>query len=374
MKTKTRLLFFLIGVVGMIVMFVSLDSENIPWEELFNINTIYLFLGLLAIWLVIYSLHTLSYFVVLGKDAKKIGFFGMLKICISGFALNSVTPAGLVGGEPYRIMEMKRRISTEKAVSSTLTFSMFYVMGHVVAWLATVVVYACYGLPGELYITIVLMISGAVCLGAVIFFLCSKRKGFVKPIMTFFGKLPFVKKPLAKFNEKNKEKFIAIDNNIKDFRVRKGFWIVLGIQFSTRVLEALEYMVIFIYFGQKLNLLDAFLIFGTASLIANIIFIIPMQAGSREGGLFIALSFLAIQESVGSIACIVYRIRDLLCIVFGVILVVIVKRDKKEKGLEKLKAIAQGNITDDGDIVAEEPKQDDLKVKELKEEISIAEE
>lgn len=337
MKTRTRLIFFLIGVVGMVVMFLSLDAENIPWEELFSINTLYLFLILFGIWSVIYVLHTISYFVILGKDHKKIGFFSMLKICVSGFALNSVTPAGLVGGEPYRIMEMKRHLSTERAVSSTLTFSMFYVMGHVLAWFATVVLYACYGLPGEVYITVILIISGVVCLGALIFFICSKNKGFVNPIMRFFGKIPFAKKPLQKFNEKNKEKFIEIDNNIKDFRTKKRFWIVLMIQFTTRLFEALEYLAIFIYFGEKLNILDAMLIFGTASLIANIIFIIPMQAGSREGGLFIALSFIGIAESVGSIACIVYRIRDIVCIFVGVLLVMIFKKNKQEKGLTALK-------------------------------------
>ncbi len=333
MKTRWRLLFFLIGIVGMVIMFISLEPQNVNWEEFLSIELLLLFLILFALWAIIYLVHALSYYVILGKEGKKIKFFTMMKICISGFALNSVTPAGLVGGEPYRIMEMKRFCSIEKASSATLTFSLFYVIGHVLAWLATVIIYLALGCPGDTLYTVILSVSGVVCLGVTALFYFSKRKGIVYPFMRFLGKIPVIKKPIGKLNQKNASRFAEIDNNIRDFRTRKSFWVVLGLQFLSRVIEAVEYLIIFIYLKQQINYLDAFLVFGTASLIANIIFMIPMQAGTREGGLLIALSFIGLGSELCTPASLIYRVRDLMCIFFGVILVVITKKSKEEKKL-----------------------------------------
>ncbi len=315
----------------MIVMFVSLEPQTIDWSAFLSVKLLYLFLALFGLWLLIYIVHALSYCVILGKESKKISFFSVLKICISGFALNSVTPAGLVGGEPYRIMELKRFCSLEKASSATLTFSLFYVVGHFLAWITTVIVYLALGCPGETYITVVLCVSGAICLVVALAFYFSKRKGVVRPCMNLLGKLPLLKKPVRKMNEKNAARFAEIDENIQDFRTKKSFWVVLGLQFLSRLMEAMEYLLIFWYLGHAINAWEAILIFGTASLIANIIFIIPMQAGTREGGLLIALSFIGVEGALCTAASIIYRVRDLLCIFFGVILVVITRKSKQEK-------------------------------------------
>lgn len=63
----------------------------------------------------VYILHTLAYRAIMGWDMKSMPFWRLLKMTISGFSLNQVTPMGLVGGEPYRIMEMKPYIGLEKA-------------------------------------------------------------------------------------------------------------------------------------------------------------------------------------------------------------------------------------------------------------------
>ncbi len=319
----------------MVIMFIALEPQNVDWKEFLSIKLLYLFLVLFTLWAVIYLVHALSYYVILGKEGKKIKFFSMLKICISGFALNSVTPAGLVGGEPYRIMEMKRFCSIEKASSATLTFSLFYVIGHVLAWIATVIIYLALGCPGDTYVTVILCISGVVCIAGATLFYFSKRKGIVYPFMRLLAKIPFLKKPVGKLNEKNATKFAEIDNNIRDFRTKKRFWVVVALQFLSRIIEAFEYFLIFWHLGQRINFIEAMLIFGTASLIANIIFMIPMQAGTREGGLLIALSLVGVAGEFCTPASLIYRVRDLMCIFFGVILVIITKKTKKEKQLIK---------------------------------------
>lgn len=330
MKFRYRLIFFLIGVAGMIVLFLQLEPDKINWSELFSVNVLLLFLVLFVLWFIIYCVHALSYFIILGREGKKIPFFSMVKLCVTGFALNSVTPAGLIGGEPYRILELKKYCSIEKSSSATLTFSLFYVIGHVTLWITSVAIYLAYGCPGEVYMTVILCVSGAVCVGGEVLFFLSKKKGFVSPFMNFLTKIPLIKKPISRLVEKKKDNFIEIDENIKNFRTnRKGFWSVFCLQYLSRLLEAIEYLIIIVYFGQKINYIDALLVFGTASLIGNLVFIIPMQAGTREGGLILALLFLGIEANVGTLVSIVYRVRDLICVSLGIILVLVGRKHKK---------------------------------------------
>lgn len=363
-KFNFRLLFFLIGVAGMVILFIELDPQNIPWDSLFDTNTIYLLLGLLGLWVLIYVTHALSYIVILGEERKKISFLAMLKICVSGFALNNVTPAGLVGGEPYRIMELKRYCSVEKASSSTLTFSLFYIIGHFLLWLTTIILYYIYGCPGETYMTVILSICFAIGIVTMFFFFFSRKKSICYPFFRFVGKLPFMKKPIDKLLQKKKETFIEIDNNIKEFRTKKEFWIVLVLQYVSRLLEAVEYMLILMHFGAKLDYIQAVVIFGTASLIGNLVFIIPMQAGVREGGLALALAFFGITEGICATASIVYRVRDLICIFVGIMLVLVTKK-KKSQVEEVLAHGVNGEVkNNDTEVLEETAENTETEIKE----------
>ena len=101
MKFRYRVIFFIIGLIGLGIMVWQSDVTHIDWAYLLSPKILLLFAGLLGLWLIIYIIHTLCYYVILGRDGDNIPFFSLLKICTSGFALNNVTPAGLVGGEPY---------------------------------------------------------------------------------------------------------------------------------------------------------------------------------------------------------------------------------------------------------------------------------
>ena len=67
---------------------------------------------------------------------------------------------------------------------------------------------------------------------------------------------------------------------------------------------------------------------STASLVGNILFIIPMQAGSREFGTSLALGFIGVSSAVFAPMAIVYRIRELVFIVIGIILVLVGRKYK----------------------------------------------
>lgn len=339
MKLRYRIIFFLIGLAGMGVMLWQSDITSIDWNNILSPNTILFLLGMIGLWMIIYLIHVICYYVILGSEWKRVPFLSMFKICFSGFALNSVTPAGLVGGEPYRIMALKKYCSTEKASSSTLTFSLFYVIGHISIWLAGTIVYFALGLPGETVIDVILIITSVVTALVIFAFFMSKRRGLVRPFMAFLTKIPLLKKPMKKVYDKNVNSYIEIDNNIKAFRAtRMRFWTVFVLQFATRFLECVEYYLIFVYLGQQIDIFGGVLLLTMASLIGNLLFLIPMQAGSREGGMAMTLGFLGINSGYGAQGALLYRVRDFICIVIGISLIMF---DKRKKNL-KLNDLVEG--------------------------------
>ena len=154
--------------------------------------------------------------------------------------------------------------------------------------------------------------------------------------MKFLAKLPILKKKLPAVVEKHKDSYIEIDENIKQFRTTPlRFILVTFLQYVTRVLEGLEYFAILYYFtGGAGTLIDGILIMGVASLVGNLLWIIPMQTSTREFGMVLALSFLTciaglpLDELAVQIG-LVYRVREFLFILFGISLVMFGKKGKK---------------------------------------------
>lgn len=278
----------------------------------------------------------------------------MLKTCISGFALNNVTPAGLVGGEPYRIMELKPYVSIKKASSSTLTFSIFYIIGHIFLFTTTGIIYLILGSPGPVWADIIMYI----CLGfniIVIFvFFLTRRKGFVVSVVSFIRKIPLIKRLVNKNFEKNLPTYKEIDAQIIAFRSGRFRFIALTlIQVTTRLLEALEYLLIFYFLHININMWEAVLIIGTASLIGNLLFMIPLQAGTRESGLVLGGAFLGLEAGICTFAGIVYRIRDLICTFVGVILIIVSGEGKK---------VFKAKKEDEPEIEQKEPTKEEEKI------------
>ena len=342
MKFRWRILFFALGIGGIVLLLWKYDwLVNNPWDLLFSPRILGLFAAIISVWIVIYFLHALSYKLILCEDSKNVKLHSMMRICAAGFALNSVTPAGLVGGEPYRIMALKRYVPVERAASSTLTFSIVYAVGHFLLWITGVImfgIYHAFGHSAPVWVSILLGVSGGVLFLLALAFFIFKKMGFAYPAMRLLAKIPLLKKKLAPYVEKHKESYVEIDDNIRAFRNKTWRFIsVMLLQYSTRLLEALEYFLILYYFvpvGISVNYFDGLLIMSTASLVGNLLFFIPMQAGSRETGTDIALSFVlqseTIVKNVSMNLAIVYRIRELIFIIVGIILVLAGRKYKKD--------------------------------------------
>lgn len=332
MKKKYRILFFLIGLAGIAVLIIRTKPGKEDWERLITPQLPFLLLGLLLLWAVIFMLHARAYRLVIGPDSGNLKPVELYRICVSGFALNDVTPLGLAGGEPYRIMELKRYLGVECATSVTLTFSVLYIIGHVLLWLTGILIYLIYGCPGEPFMTgfliFIMLILGFVCY----VFFNHKNSGIVLPVLRRLSKIPFLKKRIDNMMDSRREQLQEIDSGYVSFRnVSDRFSKAVLCEYASRLLEGVEYFIIFRYLGESVSPIDGILILSMASLIGNLLFIVPMQAGAREGGTALAVDWIGVDPAIGIIGGLIYRMRNIACIIIGIICILIAKDTPKAK-------------------------------------------
>ena len=331
MKKGYRFLFFLIGVVGLAFLVIRLDPEEKDFKEVLQPKTLLFLAAMLLLWVLIYAVHTQAFFRIIGPDKKKIRWISLYRIIISGFALNNLTPFGLAGGEPYRIMELKPRLGAARAVSATLSFSMLFIIGHVLLWITGILLYVLFGCPGETWITVLLLLTGAVFITLSALFFLKRKGGLVVPVFRFLSRLPLIGKTMKGLLEKNQAHYDEIDESYVEFKNRKADFAAAAVmEYAARILEGMEYFLIFLYVGESVNLFGGILILSMASLIGNLFFMIPMQAGSREGGMIMALRWLNVDAGAGIPGGLLYRVRDILCSVIG-ILCILIERKHEEK-------------------------------------------
>lgn len=325
MKTKYRILFFLIGIGGIVLLAVKAVPDKSDWGELFTPRLPLFLLGLLLLWAVIYAIHTAVYLLIMGREAaSKVGFLRMYRICVSGFAINNVTPAGIVGGEPYRILELKAYMPTAKATSSAMTFNLIHMIGHMLLWITGALVYLALGCPGNTLTTVLLMIAAALLLAVCLYFFRRKQKGFVIPAVRFFAKLPLVGRRIAVFADRHGAMLAETDLCYSEFCADRGrLYRAVLMEYATRLLEAAEYFLIFLYLGINIHFTGGILVLTFASLIGNVLFMIPMQAGTREGGIVLALNCLGYEMETAVMGGLIFRIRDLSCIAVGILLILL---------------------------------------------------
>ena len=91
-------------------------------------------------------------------------------------------------------------------------------------------------------------------------------------------------------------------------------------EYIARVLTSVEIFFILKILTPEVNFIDCVLIMSFTSLFANLFFFSPMQLGAREGGFALAVSGLSFSGAFGVYTSLITRVRELIWIAIGVIL------------------------------------------------------
>ena len=297
MKNKYRNIFLAFGIVAVLIMIFTFDMD---YQELWaNLKRAGVYLPLvLLLWLFVYLINTTSWYIIIRSGGKPgFSFARLYKFTVTGFALNYVTPVGLMGGEPYRIMELKPYIGVERATSSVILYVMMHIFSHFCFWLSSVLLYLCLYPVGWVMGTILGTIT-VFCLLVAMLFVKGYQHGMAVAFVRLGSHLPFLKKKVIRFADSHREQ----------------------LEYTARVVSCLEIWLILNVLTRSVSFADCCLIAAFSSLLANLLFFLPMQLGGREGGFALAVGGLSLSGAYGVYAALITRVREMVWIVIGLAL------------------------------------------------------
>ena len=324
-------IFLVIGVIALGIMGYKLGFVTI----FDNIKqTGWWFIPVIGIWGVVYALNTYSSRLIIRDEtieSKNIKFGNLYKITVTSFAINAATPVGLVGGEPYKVMELKSYIGTTKATSSVILFTMMHIVSHFCFWIISILLAAMVLSLKEGW-TAMLIISLCACLFLTFIFFKGYRKGIVIYTLNLLKIFPFLRKRVRAFAMKNYDKIIEVDTQIAALHGEKKvkFYASLGSEILGRIVSCAEIFFLLLAFGQPatLNLfIYCILIIAFTTFIGNLFFFSPMQIGTREAAFLVIFGILGLPSLWAVSISLITRIRELFWLFIGMMMMKVTLKD-----------------------------------------------
>ena len=320
-------LFFILGLLALGIMIFKIGLDNI-WNDIKQ--TGWWFLPIIGLWCIIYLLNTIACNLIIqdgSPEAKNVKFLRLFKLVISGFAINYITPFGLMGGEPYKIIELQPTLGIQKATSSVLLATMMHFVSHFIFWMVSI----------PLLLFLVPVLSDTVALGMILSSATSflllmwayriYTRGGVDRALLLGSRLPFIGKRIKAYKQEHQDKIEQMDYLISDLykNRKKDFIISLLLELLSRFLICVEVVLMMRAIGWPVSFGQSVLIESIQSLVGNLLFFMPMQMGSREGGMIMVYGLLSIPLSYAVFVSLCKRIREIFWTVVGVLLIKIKK-------------------------------------------------
>ena len=342
--TKQRLnnLFFVIGIVAVVVMMFTFDVSFAElWQHLTRAG--YWLIPILGVWIFIYGMNALAWNCIIKSNCapgEHVSFMRVFKLTVTGYALNYATPVGGLGGEPYRIMELSKDMSNEHATSSVILYAMMHFFAHFWLWFTSVFFYLALVVTGDVPLTptiaTVLLIIVVFCLLAFYVFSRGYKNGLVVRIIRWLGKVPGLKGWSQRFLDRHTETLQHIDQQIASLHKqdKRAFYTSLLLEYGSRIVQASEIFFMLLLFGIDngggfwglfLTYVHAILILSFTTLFANMIGFLPMQLGVQEGGFVLSIAALGFSAALGIFVSIICRVREIIWIFIGIMLMKIGK-------------------------------------------------
>lgn len=291
----------------------------------------WLLIPIIAISFLWYILYTAAWMQFLRRLENRIGFFDLLRIKLTGEAVNTLTPANFIGGDPMRIYLLKKNFPVlEGAASVVVDRTLHSVATLIVVLLGIVVGFVTFErLPANLKfgVPIALIVS----LSFMIFLLVHQRRGLFGLLINACRKLGLKRE----FSQETVNRFMELDAHIIDFyhANHKGFILALTFHTAGRMLGLLEIFLVGKTISDDFTLFAALMLTALAPMVNAIFTFIPGAIGVLEGAYSGTLYLMHMDPALGITIQIAKRIRAAFWIILG--LLFLGSHDRKKVWEEK---------------------------------------
>jgi hypothetical protein len=283
--------------------------------------------AVVAVWGVGYALNACSWGTIVWTCplSEPLPYARLYRFTVAGFAINYITPFGLLGGEPYRIAELRRYVGLECAVGSVVLYMMMHVCSHLILWVSSCLLVAAYvrGLSPAWDAGFAAV--AALCLGGIALFFRGYRRGVVGGLLRAFARWPWIGKRIARIKPATQERISLMDECIRRLlTVHPGaFTRSLALEYASRLWNCVEVYLLLRLLDLPATWWGAILIVALSSLLANLLFFSPLQLGTREGGILLAMQLVYPQYSLAELTSqavalsLMTRLREFVWIAIG---------------------------------------------------------
>lgn len=267
----------------------------------------------------VYCLNAAAWRLTMPRDGRP-SFLRTLRITISAFSINFVTPVIGAGGEPYRAAALAPYLGARRATGTVVLYVMLHAVSSLLMWCtALLIAITTTAIPTALRIAL-----GAVALavaGALWLVLAGHRGGFVARLGRGLARLRLQR--LSAWLIRHEPTFTELDAQIVAFHrdePRRLAGAIL-LDWGARLLTAAEVLLIALGLGEALGYHHAVMVSGLSALLVNILFFFPFELGSREGGLVAFTGLVGWPVALAMVAALITRIREFTWAATGLLLV-----------------------------------------------------
>lgn len=273
------------------------------------------FWGAFAIVMVGMFIISIGWFETLKYTEKPRLLFKMYLGKLAAEAVNNVTPANFIGGDPFRVYFLKNEVSMTEGAASVVIDRTLQALSTLAISIIGVIVFFMY-VPSISYkfkISLGIFIIVLICL--MTFIIVHQHKGLFSLLINIVKKLKIKKS----FSERTIHKISKLDEYISTFynENRKGFIWAAALHFVGRISAVAEIYYIGWVIDSNLTLFGAIILSTLTSIINFIFAIIPGAIGILEGAYGGASTLIGISPSTGVAIQLVRRIRALVITLIG---------------------------------------------------------
>lgn len=323
---RSQLLFFAAGATALTVLVIRAGPAQLMTDVRDAGWTVP---AIVAIYGVVYVLNTIAWRLTM-IEPPRLSYGRAWVINVAAFAINYLTPFASIGGEPFKIVAASQWMGPRNGAASVLNYRLVHIQAHLLVFLTGVVV-AFMVLPSGTIATSILVVLAVILLALSAVVLAVHREGVIERLFDLGRSIPILNRWIVRL-EPRREALVEVDRQMIAFhRSSPGrYYGALLTEYVARVFSMLEFFIIARGLGHAVDFQTAFLIGGFSSLVVNLFFFMPFNVGSKEGGLYAIFAALGLPPRLGVAAAVISRLRELIWIAIGLILVLATRKQARQ--------------------------------------------